>query len=538
MRLRPYQQDCLQSLARRYLAGQRRLLVSLPTGTGKTVVFSQFPRYFRMKRRLLVLAHRRELLDQALAKFHAANHEVTVGVEQAARAAGDAQVVVASVQTLQGKRLQALAPDEFYLVVVDEAHHAVAPSYKRIFDHLGLLAPGTSKMLVGFTATPRRGDGRGLGEVFQEIAFSKGIEEMIRDGYLCPIGGWRVRSDVDLDGVRTRAGDFVESSLAAAVDNAPRNDLLIGAYRKYAPGSRCIAFCVNVEHAKNVAAAFRRAGLRAEAVWGAMAPEARTQVLDSLSKGEIDVVTNCNVLTEGFDEPSINCVLMARPTRSLTLYVQMVGRGTRLHPGKQGLTVIDIADNSRKHALAGLNALFDLPDEMQVGGRDALAMADRLRQLGRRFPWVDVSRIRTAEDVEVAAERIEFFRFEPPEEIAHVTNLTWIRDTAGGYRLALPKGESITVHSTLLGGWEIRFHAPPGPKGIGRAKNLPNAIASADSFVRARRHEALRVVQQSASWRKQAPTDKQIEILRSRRIPVPEGLTRGQASWMLGHVLR
>ncbi len=538
MQLRPYQQTCLKSLAQRYVAGQRRLLVSLPTGTGKTVIFSQFPAFFRMKRRLLVLAHRRELIDQALAKFRAANDTLTVGTEQAGRSAGEAQVVVASVQTLQRKRLARLDPDQFYLVVVDEAHHAVAPSYKRIFDHLGLLDPDTPKMLVGFTATPRRGDRRGLGEVFQEIAFSKGMEEMIRDGYLCSIGGWRVRSDVDLDGVRTRAGDFVESSLAAAVDNAPRNDLLIAAYRKYAPNSRCIAFCVNVAHAQNVAAAFRQAGLRARAVWGAMPPEARAEVIESLSRGDLDVVTNCNVLTEGFDEPSVSCVLMARPTRSLALYVQMVGRGTRIHPGKQALTVIDIADNSRKHALAGLNALFDLPDEMQIGGTDALVMADRLRRLGERHPWVDVSKVRTVEDLEVAAERIEFFRLEPPEEIADRTQLTWLRDTAGGYRLALPQGESLTVHSTLLGDWEVRRQRREGAELVGRGRTLLHAIDQADAFVATERSDALRVVQRSAAWRRQAPTDKQVEVLRRRGIPVPEGLTRGQASWMLAHVLR
>lgn len=273
LKLRPYQQECLRNLAERYLSGRRRLLVSLPTGTGKTVIFSQFPKFFRMKRRLLVLAHRRELLEQALAKFRAVDPAISAGIEQAGRAAGDAQVVIASVQTLRGRRLDALDPEQFYLVVVDEAHHAVAPTYQRIFEHLGMMQAGTPKLLVGFTATPRRGDRRGLGEVFQEIAYSKGIEEMIRDAFLCPIGGWRVRSEVDLDAVKMRAGDFVESALAAAVDNTPRNELLIAAYQKFASGRRCIAFCVNVAHAQHVAAAFVEAGLRARAVWGAMPPK-------------------------------------------------------------------------------------------------------------------------------------------------------------------------------------------------------------------------------------------------------------------------
>jgi len=538
LRLRPYQQECLTNLAQRYLSGRRRLLVSLPTGTGKTVIFSQFPKFFRMKRRLLVLAHRRELLEQALAKFRAADPSLSAGIEQAGRAAGDAQVVIASVQTLRGKRLAALDPEQFYLVVVDEAHHAVAPTYQRIFEHLGMMQAGTSKLLVGFTATPRRGDRRGLGEVFQEIAYSKGIEEMIRDAFLCPIGGWRVRSEVDLDAVKVRAGDFVESALAAAVDNTPRNELLIAAYRKFASGRRCIAFCVNVAHAQHVAASFVQAGLRARAVWGAMPPQARAEVLEELSNGKLDVVTNCNVLTEGFDEPSIDCVLMARPTRSLGLYVQMVGRGTRLHPGKEDLTVIDIADNSRKHALAGLNALFDLPEGMQLGGKSALMMADLIRGLSNRYPWVDVSRIRDAEDLKVAAERIEFFRLEPPDEIANDTNLTWLGGAGGGYRLALPKGESMAIQPTLLGDWEIRMTTTQfANRVMDRARTLGQAVRVADGLVQRHRADAMPVVVRSASWRRREPTEKQIELLRSKRIPVPEGLTRGQASWLLSYAL-
>ena len=491
-----------------------------------------------MKRRLLVLAHRRELLEQALAKFRAADPSLSAGIEQADRAAGDAQVVIASVQTLRGKRLAALDPEQFYLVVVDEAHHAVAPTYQRIFEHLGMMQAGTSKLLVGFTATPRRGDRRGLGEVFQEIAYSKGIEEMIRDAFLCPIGGWRVRSEVDLDAVKVRAGDFVESALAAAVDNTPRNELLIAAYRKFASGRRCIAFCVNVAHAQHVAASFVQAGLRARAVWGAMPPQARAEVLEELSNGKLDVVTNCNVLTEGFDEPSIDCVLMARPTRSLGLYVQMVGRGTRLHPGKEDLTVIDIADNSRKHALAGLNALFDLPEGMQLGGKSALMMADLIRGLSNRYPWVDVSRIRDAEDLKVAAERIEFFRLEPPDEIANDTNLTWLGGAGGGYRLALPKGESMAIQPTLLGDWEIRMTTTQfANRLMDRAKTLGQAVRVADGLVQRHRADAMPVVVRSASWRRREPTEKQIELLRSKRIPVPEGLTRGQASWLLSYAL-
>ena len=171
--LRPYQAEALAHVREAYKAGKRRVIVSLPTGTGKTVVFAHFPQVLKMKKRLLVLAHREELLLQAQDKFHSFDPDLKVEIEQAgARASADAKVVVASVPTLarsDGARLSRLQPDDFSIIVVDEAHHAVAPSYRRIFNHFGLFDPKASRYLVGFTATPRRGDKQGLGEVFEGL---------------------------------------------------------------------------------------------------------------------------------------------------------------------------------------------------------------------------------------------------------------------------------------------------------------------------------------------------------------------------------
>ena len=203
--------------------------------------------------------------------------------------ASDSQVVIASVPTLargDGARLSRFNPDDFSIVVVDEAHHAVAPSYRRIFDHFGLFAPGGPRYLVGFTATPRRGDKQGLGEIFEEVCYARDLREMMLT------------------------------------------------YRELADGRRTIIFCVDVAHAQAVHQAFVVAGIRAEAIWGDLPKDERRAVLARFSVGEIHVLTNCNLLTEGFDEPHVDCVIMARPTRSKLLYAQMVGRGTRLHRDK------------------------------------------------------------------------------------------------------------------------------------------------------------------------------------------------------------
>src|SRR5207244_1384913 len=272
--LRAYQSEALNAVCDAYRSGKRRVIVSLPTGTGKTVVFAHFPRVLKMKKRLLVLAHREELLLQARDKFRSIDPELKVEIEQAgSRAADDAKVVIASVPTLarSGARLSRLHPDEFSIVVVDEAHHAVAPSYRRIFDHFGLFEPG---------------------EVFEEVCYARDMREMIAYRYLCPITGWRIDTDLSLDNVKVRHGDFVESQLARVVNTPLRNTLLVKAYRDFAAGRRAIIFCVDVAHAQDVHRAFDEAGIRAAPVWGELSRDERRNVLAEFSAGKIDVVTN------------------------------------------------------------------------------------------------------------------------------------------------------------------------------------------------------------------------------------------------------
>ena len=539
--LRPYQQQALERVYQAYKNGKRRVIVSLPTGTGKTVVFAHFPRFFNMKKRLLVLAHREELLLQARDKFLRADPELKVGIEQSSsRAPADAKVVIASVPTLgrTGEvRLRQLSPEDFFLIVVDEAHHAVASTYRRIFEHFRLFAPDTPRYLVGFTATPRRGDKQGLGEVFEEVCYARDLREMIVAGYLCPISGWRVSSDTSLDDVKIRHGDFVESQLAQVVNTGDRNNLLVSAYRELATRRRAIVFCVDVAHAKDVCEAFTVAGVPTSAVWGEMPRENRRATLEQFSRGEVDVVTNCNVLTEGFDEPRVDAIIMARPTRSKLLYAQMVGRGTRRHAAKADLLVIDIADNSRMHQLPGLNDLFNLPSGLDLKGSDALKMEQEIERLAERFPWIDISRIHTPSDVKLAAERIEFWDFGPPSELADFTPHTW-HAVPGGYRLFLSGDESLFVERDLLDAWNVELKSPSTTMTLfHRAPDRETAIDFADNFVRTQRSDAERLVSRDAHWRGGAPTDKQIDVLRRNRIAVPPGLTRGQAAQMIAYIV-
>lgn len=538
MRLRPYQQECLESILACYRRGQRRVLVSLPTGTGKTVVFANLPNFFKMKRRMLMIAHRQELLDQAANKFAATVPDLSIGIEQAGRSAPpDSRIVLASVPTLgrQGSsRLLDLPPEDFYLIVVDEAHHAVAPSYRRIFDHFGLFQEDSQRLLVGFTATPRRGDKHALSAAFQEVAYSKALPEMVRSGYLCPLRGWRVSTSISIGSVASRHGDFVESELASLVDVPERNHLVVEAYQELANGRRAVVFCVNIAHVQALASAFQEAGVRAAPIWGAMSREDRGSVLQAFHQGELEVLTNCNVLTEGFDEPRVDCVVMARPTQSQLLYAQMVGRGTRLHDHKSDLIVIDIVDNSSRHKLAGLNALFDLPEDLDLAGHNAIQTFDHLAQLSREAPWIDFDRVSCAAELELVTQRVDLFRFEPPAEIAQATDFAWCGLPDGGYRLNLTNGEWVALRQDDLGRWKAILHSPgvapqPGPVN----PSLPKAIRAVDRFVREKRPEQVSLLKIDADWRDQFPSEKQLDVLRRRNIPITAGLTRGQASWLI-----
>jgi ATP-dependent helicase IRC3 len=541
LQLRPYQLEAVDRVREAYRAGRRRVLVSLPTGTGKTVVFASFPHALRMRRRLLVLAHREELLVQARDKFRLVDPDLRVEIERGAdRASADAAVVIASVPTLaraHGRRLARLRPEEFSIVVVDEAHHAVAPTYRRVFDHFGLMEPSTQRFLIGFTATPRRGDRQGLGEVFEEVCYARDLRDMIGEGYLAPIAGWRVDSDVSLDGVRIRHGDFVESQLARVINTPARNELLLRSYRALADGRRAIVFCVDVAHAHATRQVFAQAGVRAAAVWGAMPADDRRASLARFSSGELDVLTNCNLLTEGFDEPRVDCIIMARPTRSKLLYAQMVGRGTRLHPDKTDLLVVDISDNSRTHQLPGLDTLFDLPAGMNLQGRPAMAVEREIARLQRTQPWIDTNRIRSPDQLKLATERIEFFNFDTPAEIIDHTGNMWYA-VPGAYRLSLPEAHWLSVSSNLIDSWDIEHHAPGSDTTrVRRARTLADAIRAADAYVARTFPDAGLLVERATRWRDQPPTAKQLDILGRNGIRPPAGLTRGQAAHMIALLL-
>jgi superfamily II DNA or RNA helicase len=539
MKLRDYQLECLKSILDRYKAGVRRQLVCLPTGTGKTVIFSQFPAFFRMKRRMLVLAHRAELLNQARDKLLAANPALQVEIEQAGRTASESSnVVVASVPTLgrgRSRRLTRLDPDQFSIVVIDEAHHATAETYGRIIGHLGVARPDTNKLLVGFTATPKRSDGVGLHGVFDEISFSRAIPEMMAAGYLAPVAGYRVETDVDLSRVKTSMGDFVVSQLSRAVNVQDRNALVVKAFRELVPDRRTLVFCVDVAHALDLAAAFTQYGTAAAAVTGDTPAGERTEILASFSSGRLQVLTNCMVLTEGYDEPAVDGVILARPTKSTLLYTQMIGRGTRPHAGKTDVTVVDIVDNSIKHRLVTLPSLFGLAERFNLKGRTTAEVERAIQWVETHRPWVRTDLATDLDDLRLRCRRVDLLQLRLPGELA-AADFAWVAVGRNSYRLGLGSGEYLTCTSTILDIWEVVLRSPdPQVNGslVAAEGELDRAISRAEDFVRRTRSDALGLVDLLASWRRQPATEKQIERIRRAHIEPPPDISRGQASHLI-----
>ncbi|MCS6245447.1 MAG: DEAD/DEAH box helicase [Opitutus sp.] len=339
--LRPYQTACVEAVLSKFRQ-HGKLLAVLPTAAGKTVIFSHTAEKFAPGR-TLILAHREELLSQAADKLTRATGivaETECGTRQASL---NAQVVVASVQTLMGeKRLSRWPRDHFNLVVVDEAHHALAESYQRVLRHFD----GHAKVL-GVTATPDRGDKKNLGTYFEDIAFEVGLHELIEQGYLTRISVLTLPVEINLTEVRTLAGDYNDADLGIAIEPLLRG--IVTALRESIGTRKTLVFLPLIRTSQLFVELCQEAGFTAAHIDGQ--GEDRAELLARFAAGDFQILSNSMLLTEGFDEPSIECVICLRPTKVRALYAQIIGRGTRLHPGKENLLVLDFLWMTGRHSI-------------------------------------------------------------------------------------------------------------------------------------------------------------------------------------------
>ena len=342
--LRPYQSAAVSAIHGEWDRGVQRTLLVLPTGCGKTVVFSRVAAdQVRAGERVLILAHRGELLDQAADKLRKFTG-LAASVEKAEQTSLGTweRVTVGSVQTLMGaKRLERFAPDRWGTIIVDEAHHALSDSYQRIFDYFS-----TAKVL-GVTATPDRGDMRNLGVFFGSLAYEYTLPQAIRDGYLCPIKAQTIPIRIDMTGVGTQSGDYKAADVGHALD--PYLAQIAAEMENGCKGRKTVVFLPLIETSKRFCGLLQERGFRAAEVNGGSAD--RAEILSAFDRGEYDVLCNSMLLTEGWDCPSVDCIVVLRPTKVRSLYCQMAGRGTRLNPGKDHLLLLDFLWHTTRHEL-------------------------------------------------------------------------------------------------------------------------------------------------------------------------------------------
>ncbi|MDB6155943.1 MAG: helicase, phage associated protein [Chthoniobacteraceae bacterium] len=501
--LRPYQREAIDAVLTARRAGVRRMIVCLPTGAGKTVIFSELARMAR--RQVLVLAHREELLGQARAKLEAAMEHV-VSIERGAeRASADAKVLVCSVRSLHEERLaRVLRGRDVGLIIYDECHHAAADDNLRVLRQLGAFDEGWNGTLLGFTATTARGDGKGLNKVFERIVYSRELPEMIDDGYLSPLRGFRISTSADLTRLSPGGLDFQEEELADAVDIEERNALVARSIQELARDRRTIAFCVTVNHARNLCWSLNVLGVRAGIVYGEMPSDVRAQALADFRSGRTQVLTNVAVLTEGFDDPGVSCIAMARPTRSEGLYAQCVGRGTRLHPGKKDCLILDFVDLSTL-SLCTLPSLFGVPRNLNLMGGDASDARRTWQQILVDHPGFELEAgALTLPEIQDRAAAFNPLTLEVHEDVRAISGNAWFSLGRHGLGLHFEKspgkaGEVVVLKRPGRGKvWEVLMD----DKAMARFSQLEEAVAAVDYELERRGRFTAMSALPTASWRR------------------------------------
>lgn len=498
MELRDYQKECIAKIPE---SGSH--LIQMATGLGKTATFTHIPR----RGRTLIIAHREELVKQPI-KYY----DCPVGIEMAGEKSNGEEVIVASVASMV-RRLERFSPNEFDMIITDEAHHAAAPTYKRIYEYF------KPRLHLGFTATPNRGDKVRLDDVFEDIIFRRDLKWAIKNGYLTDIHCLRVNVGYDISQVARRMGDYAPGELEDAMNVDAINDAIAEAYYKHAKGQTLI-FAVSVKHAEQIASR----------IDGAVAVTAdtkdRAEIIERFTKREIPVLVNCMIFTEGTDMPLVETVMIARPTSNSSLYTQMVGRGLRLYPGKERLILIDLVGTTGRASLCTAPTLIGVDmDSVPKGKQDKIEgdLFDLPDIIGRESDCIS-SWIRNIEIVDLWAKEQEY----------ETHNVNWFKLPDGDLVLSLGDCGKMripapdAVGDTVVGGVAMKMQ---------EALDMAYKTLCADY----ENSRALWDLSAAKTWGRKPASEAQINFIKRKmrgRVTDAEleGLTRMQASHILNRV--
>jgi superfamily II DNA or RNA helicase len=520
---RAYQESAIGAVLDAWKRGVARPAVVLPTGAGKTVVFAHLCDRLKKQNpggRILVLAHRNELLEQAQDKLRSVAPRLSTGIVKGTRNETLADIVIASVLSLASRtrRNQLL---NISTVIVDECHHATMPTYLRVLEHYGCFeAAGTGANAVGFTATMSRGDGGPLGDVWEDVVYSMTLADMIPD-YLVRPRGIRVKVDgFDLTKIKKSGGDYAMGSVGEAMTATLAPQAIARAWAEHASGRPTIAFGPTVEVAHAIADAISDVGGTAQTVWGDMPPAERSDALDRFTAGHVGVLSNCAVLTEGTDLPLASCAVIARPTLHEGLYQQMVGRVLRQYPGKDDALVLDASGASERHSLLGGIDLFTSEDMAEREGADPeeQLLFDDAPGEGQAAP-------RVGADGKLTSIEVDLF---------HGSTSMWVKTAAGVWFLSAGERLIAILPAPERGHWDVVvMHARRVGESSWIAReisSLGTAMAWAEGEVTP---EEATLARRSAGWRRQRPTDAQRRAAGFLGVLVREDMSKGELSNLL-----
>lgn len=510
IQLRPYQEHCIEAIRKHIEFGKRRLLVSLPTGAGKTVIFSHY--IGQENKKTLVLAHREELLEQAKNKIEHVTG-IEAGIVNQFSKDFSKQVVICSIQSAYNKNtLDELVRQHFELCIYDECHRAGAPGSRAVLTALGFWK-NTKKILLGFTATPFRHDKKhGLLEVFDDVAYECNIRKLIDDGFLVKPVGYLIRADLDLSSVESDGDDFKEKSLAEVMDTDEMRAAVVNTWKEHALERQTICFGVDIKHSRNLAYEFNAAGFPAALIHGGTDHAERRTYLDAYTHGDIKVLCNAQVLTEGIDLPATSCIILS-PTKSPVKAQQAFGRGLRVAPWVNKKDCVFLTFDDKEHKIC---TIASLAPDAQLGNEQGAGVKE-VRKPIWKVP-------------EHLSDELSTYlsEYDPLG-----SSFIWKEDN-GVFYMEGNHGRRLQIEPQDNGMWNVDFwESPEQYRCI--ADNIDFEFAFGIAEAAARRNEHWFVLGDlNASWRKEPISEKQLAFFKEyRHGSGVKDLTKGQASVLI-----